>query len=302
LLPGDHIFEVENQPTDQWTIEKAVSQLKGIIGTKVNLKVRRKNGEVRSLTIERGNVQVETVVSHVRNADGFWNYMLDDEVKIGYVRISSFSAHTTEELRSALETLKARGMRALVLDLRFNPGGLLTSAIEISDMFLVSGEIVSTAGRNVDSKTWSAKSDGTFDGFAMVVLVNQNSASASEIVSASLQDNGRATIIGQRTWGKGSVQKIVELEGGRSALRLTTASFFRPNGKNIHRFKNLSEEDDWGVRPDPGFEVRLSRDQSSKVRNFQQLAILLPGEESGNRPILIDAQLERALSHLKSQL
>ena len=120
--------------------------------------------------------------------------------------------------------------------MRYNPGGLLSSAVEMSDMFISSGVIVSTEGRNTKKRVWKAVRADTFQGFPMVVLVNKYSASASEIVAACLQDHGRAVVIGTRTWGKGSVQNVVELEDGKSALKLTTASYQRPSGKNIHRF------------------------------------------------------------------
>ena len=154
--------------------------------------------------------------------------------------------------------LKNQDIKGLVLDLRFNPGGLLTSAIEVSDLFISEGRIVSTEGRNSEARVWDAHAPGTFDGFPMAVLVNRYSASASEIVAACLQDHQRAIVIGERTWGKGSVQNVIEMEGGKSALKLTTAGYKRPNGKNIHRFPDASEKDEWGVAPNDGFDDKLS--------------------------------------------
>src|SRR5262249_54107403 len=171
--------------------------------------------------------------------------------------ITSFIQNTAEELKKALVELKAEGLRGLVLDLRDNPGGLLGAAVEISDMFVSEGLIVSTKGRNTVSKTYEAQKDATFEDFPVVVLVNQNSASAAEIVSACLQDHKRAKVVGQRTYGKGSVQNIIELEDGNSVLKLTVATYQRPSGKNIHRFKNAKPSDEWGVSPDPGLEVKL---------------------------------------------
>src|SRR4029079_991063 len=138
--------------------------------------------------------------------------------------------------------------------LRFNPGGLLTAATAIADFFISSGVIVSTKGRNTEEQVIKAKKPGTFSGFPIAVLVNRGSASASEIVSACLQDHKRAIVVGERTYGKGSVQKVVEIEGGKSALKLTTASYQRPNGHNIHRFPDAKESDEWGVMPDKNFE------------------------------------------------
>lgn len=148
--------------------------------------------------------------------------------------------------------------------------------IEVSDLFLSKGRIVSTKGRNTPERTWEAVEEGTFDGFPMAVLVNHYSASASEILSASLQDHKRAVVIGERTWGKGSVQNVIELEGGKSALKLTTASYFRPSGKNIHRFPDSKDSDEWGVMPDAGFELALNVRQTEQlIRNRRERDILV---------------------------
>src|SRR5262249_11248552 len=143
----------------------------------------------------------------------------------------------------------------------------LTSAVEVSDLFLSDGEIVSTKGRNTQPKTYKAERDSLFEDLPMVVLVNQNSASASEIVSAALQDHKRATVVGQRSYGKGSVQNIFELDDGNSVLKLTVASYYRPSGENIHRFRNSKTTDQWGVSPDKGCEVKLA--PSEYVRWFR---------------------------------
>jgi carboxyl-terminal processing protease len=201
---------------------------------------------------------VETVLGDRRKADDHWEFMYEETSRIGYIRISAFSQETTKELRTALADLKRRKVRGLVLDLRFNPGGLLRSAIEISNFFISKGRIVSTKGRNTPERVWDARENAIFEDIPMVVLVNHYSASASEIVSACLQDHKRAVVMGERTWGKGSVQNIIELENGRSALKLTTAAYKRPSGKNIHRFPDSKDKDEWGVMPDLGYELGLN--------------------------------------------
>ena len=211
------------------------------------------------MTITREWVHVETVLGDRRKSDDSWDFMLDHDKHIGYIRLTAFSRDTAQDLKKALVELRKEGLKGLILDLRFNPGGLLNSAIEVSDLFIAKGRIVSTKGRNTPERVWDAQKEGTFEGFPMAVLVNHYSASASEIVSACLQDHKRAAVIGERTWGKGSVQNVIELEGGKSALKLTTASYHRPSGKNIHRFPDAKETDEWGVMPDAGYEVRLSR-------------------------------------------
>jgi carboxyl-terminal processing protease len=210
--------------------------------------------------------------------------MLDHEQRIGYIRITAFSRDTASELRKALTQLKAQGMRALVLDLRFNPGGLLPAAIDVCDMFVPEGRIVSTEGRNTEPRVWNAHKEGTFEGFTTAVLVNRYSASAAEIVAACLQDHRRAVVVGERTWGKGSVQNVIELEDGHSALKLTTASYRRPSGKNIHRFPDAKEEDDWGVKPDEGYELKLTdREMAVLLENQRQRELVLP-KKTASKP------------------
>jgi carboxyl-terminal processing protease len=185
LESGDIIVEIEGKPTDGIQIDEAVKRLKGEAGTKVTLSVRHLGSPAKeTLTLTRELVHVETVLSDRRKADDSWDFMLDHDKHIGYVRISAFSRDTADDLKKALIELQKEGLKGLILDLRFNPGGLLTSAIEVSDLFVASGRIVSTKGRNTAERVWDAQQDGTFEGFKMVVLVNHYSASASEIVSA----------------------------------------------------------------------------------------------------------------------
>ena len=193
-----------------------------------------------------------------RKPNDEWDFMLDKDKKIGYIRITTFSQNTADELKKALSQLKEEGAKGLIVDLRDDPGGLLSAAVAIADIFLDKGEIVSTKGRNTDARRYDAQKDGLYEDLPMAVLINQNSASASEIVSAALQDHKRAVVVGQRSYGKGSVQNIIDLDGGNSVLKLTVASYYRPSGENIHRFKNAKTTDKWGVSPDPGAEVKLS--------------------------------------------
>ena len=178
------------------------------------------------------------------------------------MRVTAFSRDTAAELQRVLTQLQAEKLRGLILDLRFDPGGLLSAAIEVSDLFISEGRIVSTKGRN-SSRTRLGRppAKARFEGFPMVVLVNRYSASASEIVAACLQDHKRAVVVGERTWGKGSVQNVIELEDGHSALKLTTASYRRPSGKNIHRFPDAKEPTSGASCP-----TRVSRSSSPTAR------------------------------------
>ncbi len=211
-----------------------------------------------------------TVLGDHYNPDGTWNFFLDPKEKIGYIRLTHFSRHSAEELQAALQQLKKAGMKSLILDLRFNPGGLLSQAIAIVDLFIDKGRIVSTKGKNTPERVWDATESGTYNGFPMAVLINRYSASASEIVSAALQDHKRATIIGERSWGKGSVQNVIEIRGAASALKLTTASYHRPSGKNIHRFPKATEKDEWGVMPNKEYRIRFGLSEMQRYLDYRR--------------------------------
>jgi carboxyl-terminal processing protease len=280
LIAGDHIVEIDGKSTAHITIDEAVRRLKGEPETSVTLTIIHPGRTAReTVTLKREVIHIETVLGDRRKPDDSWDFMLDKAHGIGYIRLTGFSRDTASELEKALEELREQKFHALILDLRFNPGGLLTSAIEISDLFISSGRIVSTKGRNAGERVWEAQKEGTFEGFPMVVLVNRYTASASEIVSACLQDHKRAVIMGERTWGKGSVQNVIPLEEQRSALKLTTASYRRPNGHNIHRFPDAKESDEWGVMPNKGYELRLDdRQMYALIEDRRRRDIVLPKE------------------------
>jgi len=271
MQAGDVIVAIEGESAEGLQTDEAVRRLKGAPGTKVTLTVRHPgNRAEEEITLRRRVIQLDTVMGDERKGDDSWDFMLDHEHRIGYVRLSGFSRETARDLRRALNELEREDMQGLILDLRFNPGGLLTSAIEICDMFISEGRIVSTEGRNSPARAWDAHAEGTYTGFPMAVLVNRASASASEIVSACLQDHDRAVVIGERTWGKGSVQNVIELEEGRSALKLTTASYQRPSGKNIHKFPDAKDSDEWGVSPNDGYKMRLPDDELLALMTYRR--------------------------------
>lgn len=299
---GDVIMEIEGQSTKGYTVEDAVKLLKGKPGKPVTIGVKHVGSdEIERITIERAVIQVATVLGDRYKSNGEWDYMLDDENKIGYIRLSHFSRRTADELRKVLGELQDRGLQGLILDLRFNPGGLLTQAIEVSDLFIEQGTIVSTDGRNTPKREWTASRQGTFSDFPMAVLVNRYSASASEIVSACLQDHDRAVIVGHRTWGKGSVQKVIKLEDGDSALKLTTASYHRPSGENIHRFPDSKKSDEWGVHPDEGFRIEFSPEEIEQYLKYRRKRDVL--SRDGPPPSdFEDRQLNAALEYIRERL
>lgn len=301
MRAGDVIMEIGGKSTEGFTIDDAVKLLKGKPGGVVKLGVLHAGGkEVEQLEITRELISVKTVLGDHYKEDGTWSFWLDESKKIAYIRLTHFSKRSSDELKEALDDLEEAGMKALILDLRFNPGGLLPQAIEISDMFVESGRIVSTKGRNTAERVVEARKEGTYTGFPMAILVNRYSASASEIVSACLQDHKRAAIIGERTWGKGSVQNVIELEGGTSALKLTTASYHRPSGKNIHRFPGAKESDEWGVMPEKENEVKFSGEELTKYLEYRRERDVL-GKETPKSDFL-DKQLARASEFIDSAL
>jgi carboxyl-terminal processing protease len=259
ILAGDQIMEIDGRSAEGMTPDRAVEVLTGRPGTEVKLSVIHEGDEEPTpVTIVRAIIDVPSVLGDKRKPDDQFEFMIDKDRKIGYLRITSFVQKTPDEVKSALDQLKDEGVKGVIIDLRDDPGGLLSSAVEVAELFLSSGEIVSTRGRNTPSRRYDAHQDSPYEDLPLVVLINQNSASASEILAAALQDHKRAAIVGQRSYGKGSVQSLIDLDNGNSILKLTIASYYRPSGENIHRFKNAKLTDKWGVTPDPGLEVKLS--------------------------------------------
>ncbi len=245
MKAGDKIIKIENKRTKDMSLMEAVKKIRGPKGTKVNLTIMRE-GEAKPLefSITRGVIPLISVRQ----------YFLTPE--IGYVRISNFQSKTAKDLSAALEEMeKGREIKGLILDLRNNPGGLLSQAIEVSDLFLNSGLIVSTKGRiSSQNITATAHTDKKPRTYPIIVLVNSGSASAAEIVAGALQDNKRAIVLGTRTFGKGSVQTILPLSDG-SGLRLTTARYYTPSGKSIQ----LS-----GIVPDIELDFTPPNEQEKK--------------------------------------
>ncbi|MBR5709503.1 MAG: S41 family peptidase [Thermoguttaceae bacterium] len=314
LRPDDVITAINGVSTKGMSLDESSDKLKGPVGSRVTLTIDRKKKGTFDVDLIRDLINIPTVSGCSRNADDSWNYWIDVRNKIAYVRISSFSQKTTDELESVLKKLTDDGMRGLILDLRFNPGGALGAAIEVCDMFVDEGTIVSVKGRVTDERTWFASKGKTLTRVPMAVLINGYSASASEVVSACLQDSKRAKIVGERSFGKGSVQNVIDMDGG--ALKLTTSGYFRPSGHNIHREADFTEEDEWGVTPDNGMVVKMNPYQNEQVLwRYQFLDILLNAEKDKdgnpivppvragepNRTVPVkDIQISRALNWILS--
>jgi carboxyl-terminal processing protease len=293
ILSGDVITQLDGQPVKGLTINQAVDRMRGPINSKIRLQITRKGADKPiEVTLVRQTIKVRSVSSHVEDDD------------IGYIRITQFNAQAGDELKKAISDVAGKvpqdKLRGFILDLRNNPGGLLDQAIAVSNVFMSRGEIVSTRGRDPeDMERFDAKATGgdLTKGKPLIVLVNGGSASASEIVAGALQDHKRATILGTRSFGKGSVQTIMAL-GDSGALRLTTARYFTPSGRSIQA-KGITP--DIEVLQDVPEDLKGSQDRMSEASLRGHLAA--QGEEqSGSQSYIpTDPKNDKAL-HMADDL
>jgi len=317
ILAGDQIVKIDGKALESMRTNDAVEMIQGEVGSPVTLTVVHE-GQKKAvdITVKRAVIKIETVLGDHRKADSpaEWDYVIDKDKKIAYIRLLEFDKPTADALQQVLAKLESEGVRGLVIDLRNNPGGLLTSAVAVADLFLASGRIVSTKGRTVPERDYDAKPAGTlFEPAAehpLAILIDKYSASASEIVAAALQDHGRAVIVGERSFGKGSVQNIYPMDD-KTALKLTTQRYFRPSGKNIHRFPDSKETDEWGVSPNPGFVVKLTDEERYQFLLARRKRDVIHGKagaappeekKDGKSPAFVDKVLDRALEYLRGEL
>ena len=331
IMPGDRFLRVDDQDVSSMGLQEVSAKLKGPIGTMVRVTVRRDTADQQQqidLNIKRETIELESVIGDHRDDQNRWVYRLQDDPSIAYVRLTGFGEKTVTELKHVLTELND-DFQALVFDMRGNGGGLLDTAVEVSDMFLDQGMIVSTRTRGGAMEDSYQAKPGVLVRMdkPMAILIDGQSASASEIVAACLQDNQRAVIVGTRSYGKGTVQNVMPLRYGRSALRLTVARFYRPSGQNLHRSQDATDDQPWGVRPNPGLEVPLddvirpqlekrwrevsypslvgtpdrSTDQRA-IAETQAAADSLADPDRIGSGMMIDPQLRRAVEHLRNQI
>ena len=287
ILAGDRIIKIDGRLTEKMSLDEAVKNLRGEPGTQVRLTVLRPStSESKDYTLTRAVINVDMVT----DLGGKKDYPLDEN-KIGYVRLTQFGERTSEDLEFALKRMKQQRLQGLILDLRWNPGGLLDQAVNVCEKFLPKGQlIVTTEGRSPGQgpPRYATRHD-EIEGVPIVVLVNLNSASASEIVAGCLQDLKRAIILGEKTFGKGSVQSIIPLQDG-SAIRLTTAKYYTPSHKVIH------EE---GITPD--IAVALTPEEDRAVLTEHTAGALEGLDDKERQRVLAtpDPQMERAVNLLK---
>lgn len=272
VMPGDRILFVDDKDISGMELDEAVELMRGPVGSKVKIVMSRKNestGEYETLPdfhFKRQQIVPEVV----------YYRMLPDQV--GYIYLVDFSGHSSEEVKKALAALTEQGMKYLVLDLRFNPGGLLTGAADIAKLFMGSRQmIVYTQGRKPEFyQEYKTGEKADYPDIPMAVLINQGSASASEIVSGALQDNDRAVIVGQRSFGKASVQQVMPLGGG-AGIKLTIAYYYTPKGRLIHRnYRDKSKENEGGIFPD--VEVKVEPQEEIKIFRQYNNVVYTPGQ------------------------
>jgi carboxyl-terminal processing protease len=295
IMANDLIIKLDGDDVQGLTLNEAVDKMRGKINTPITLTILREGKEPFDVKLVRDEIKVKSVKSSLEGPDK----------DIGYIRISSFTEQTQEGLEAAISSIKKQTgskLKGYIIDLRNDPGGLLDQAISVSDTFLDRGEIVSTRGRHADeTQRFNAQRGDLADGKSVVVLINGGSASASEIVAGALQDHKRATVIGTRSFGKGSVQTIVPL-GSQGALRLTTARYYTPSGRSIQAR---------GIDPDTVIEEELPPDLQGKDTSTKGEASLrghlqneAQGEEGGGSSAYVpedrskDLQLKAAIDVL----
>ncbi len=289
VMSGDRIVKIEGKITGKITLSDAVKKLRGEPGSKVSLTMfRPSNNQSRDLELTRDVIKVKTV----KDINGRSEFPLS-ESRIGYARLSQFNEPTGAELEDALKKMEKEGMQGLVLDLRGNPGGLLDQAVRVSEKFLPRNQlVVSTEGRSPAMRSeYRSTGRDSRTSFPMVVLVNGGSASASEIVAGCLQDLKRAVIVGEQTFGKGSVQTILPLQAGNGpALRLTTAKYYTPSHKVIH---------EKGITPDIHIPITPEEEEALFIQRTPGGVESLEEDKRKRVEAIRDVQLDRAMDLLK---
>jgi carboxyl-terminal processing protease len=326
LRPGDVLLRLNGQPAQELTADQVARLLHnnpedgssippppGIPGSSptdqpatLRLVYRRKGpakpAEVE-LTLQR--FRPETVVGVTRRDDNTWNYWLDPKDKIAHVRLLTLARNTGQELFEVVSRLNDQGLRGLVLDLRWCPGGYLNEAVECARLFVGEGLIATIQSRNREDQVYRSQGEAAFPKLPLVVLLNADTSGGAELIAAALQDHKRAVICGQRSRGKGSVQTPIHLNVPDLGVKLTTGTFLRPSGKNLHRFADSKASDDWGIRPDPGCEFRLSSDLSKCLGEWWQLQTLRPARATERLPLddpTTDSQRTAAAARLRELL
>ena len=308
----DVIVAVDGQPLAGRGLDDVLAVMRGPVGAALELTVRRPDASEETFRLVREVIRVPSVIGDRRGSDGEWQFQLAEDPRIALVRITTFGNRTVEELTETLDELTSAGAEAFVLDVRQNAGGALDAAIGVAELFLPEGvPVVSTRGRDGQVlDEYRTPENGPYLDPPLAVLVDGDTASASEIVAAALQDHQRAVVIGERSFGKGTVQQLLPLEAGRSLLKLTSASYWRPSGVNIHRSPGTADDAPWGVSPLEADETPLSDKQREAWYAWRRQRDLVAADDgqrddapqSAGDPLEADPALRLALERLRSQL
>ena len=305
IRTGDLIIAVDGVSTKNWTTDKAVREITGPEETQVTLTIHRAGqGAPLDFLLKRRQIELTSIRGVERIDAERWNFMLDEQAGVAYIRLSNFNPKSTGELERALQQSRAQGMRGLILDLRYNPGGLLETAVGTVSAFVREGQVVRTDGRSEPPQILKVSGQTAAPELPLVVLVNQHSASASEILAGCLRDHDRAMVLGERTFGKGSVQRVFGLDGSRwfqqrnpkARLKLTTALYKLPSGESPHKLPGAKQ---WGVAPD--WVLELTPKEAIKVLDRQGKAFIIHnGDEEPEDEVDKDARDEE-LAALKAE-
>ena len=295
MRPGDEITHLDGRPVSELSAEKLVEQLnhtpqmgppsvvaeqQGVADLTRPLQVRyRRPGTPAPAEVQliRTRFRAETVLGVWRSKDNSWNYWLDPKEKVAHLRLATLAKGTAQEMSEVVAALRKEGMRGLILDLRWCPGGFLDEAVDCARLFLSDGVVSTVKTRAGEPLVHRCTEAGRFAAVPLVVLVNSETMGGGELIAAALQDHGRAKVVGQRTFGKASVQTPLYLGLPNMGMKLTSGTFVRPSGKNLHRFPESTATDDWGVRPDEGMEFRVSPELNRQLRAWWQEVTLRPG-------------------------
>jgi carboxyl-terminal processing protease len=315
LRPGDEILRLHDSDGRERAVKESLNVINGrapllkpqlgafALPEPITLTYRRPGvrGE-RCVKLEWQRFRPESVFGVTRRDDNSWNYWLDENRKIAHLRLGNLVESTPDELADILAALRHDGLRGLILDLRWCPGGALTGSVKTAELFLGEGTIATIQYRNQPEEVFRSTNEGKHNEFPMVVLINSESTGGAELIAAALQDHNRAVLIGQRTHGKGNVQKLRGL--GTIGLKVTSGTIMRPDGKPLHRFPDGKPEDSWGVHPDAGHEFRVSPDVSRALRSWWEELTMRPGSSTKRLPLddpLADAQRNAALEALTTR-
>lgn len=285
IRPGDRLVRIDGKPAALMSLEQASEAVQGEVGTELNLQLSRPQKGVFSVVLKRANIELDSVAYSLKEEGG---------VRVGYIRLDEFSSHAAEQMEAAIKELNQAQITGFVLDLRGNPGGLLLSSIDIARMWLDRGEIVSTIDREGGDRHFSANGSDITK-LPLVILVNERSASASEILTGALKEHGRATVVGTDTYGKGTVQSVHTLSDG-SGLAVTIARYYPPNGEDINHkgispniYLDLSTDKKLQFRNDPSLMATDADPQYQRavgvLRHHQPTLGLPPAKSMGIRPL-----------------